>query len=55
MAFLTEENPFWPKPFCALNLAATLALERVLVINDLKGTEERQAREVTTTKIIYQS
>ena len=48
MTFLTKENPFWPKPFCDLSLAAILALEHVSVINDLKGrnaeTREKQSR-----------
>ena len=36
MTFLTEENPLWSKPFCAVNLAAVLALEQVSVIDDLR-------------------
>ena len=36
MIFLTEENPLWFKPFCALNLAAVLVLEQVSVIDDLR-------------------
>ena len=34
--FLTEENPLWSKPFCALNLATVLALEQVPVMDDLR-------------------
>ena len=45
MAFLTQENPFWPKPFCDLGLAAMLALEQVWVINDLKGGDAETRAE----------
>ena len=48
MAFLTEESPFWPKPFCDLRLATVLAVEQVSVISDLKGgnaeTREEHSR-----------
>ena len=50
MAFLTQENPFWPKPFCDLNLATKLALEQVSVINDLKGTKECRNKEKAVKK-----
>ena len=43
MAFLTQVNSFWPKP--SQNKFTMLALEQVLVINDLKGTRECRNRE----------
>ena len=32
---------FWSKTFCDLSLVTMLALEQVLVNNDLKGTKEQ--------------
>ena len=35
-----DMSHFWPKSFCDLSLATTLALEQVSVINDLKEIKE---------------
>ena len=40
MVFWHKRSHIWPKLFCDGSLATMLALEQVLIINDLKGTKE---------------
>lgn len=53
MAFLTEENPLWSKPFCDLSLAIIFVLEQVTAVNDLKGSKgKEEQRESSQEKIV---